>query len=163
MARLIRSLGTVASSTRGVPASTAARVSVAAIGVIAEQHVRGLLTQNRGQPLGGFLHGGTHEAHLALRVGQKVIVKTGVGIAQPFDPGDPEGLRAAPGLLGAGIRHLMRVSVCRGRQSQRTIGGQDQDNAMTLRGRLGHGAGRQEGLVIRVCVEGHQRPGASGS
>ena len=173
MARVIVSRGTVASSSRGVPAISAARrgdevdllvvgVAVAAVAVVAEEHVGLLLGEDLREALGGLLGVGPHEAGPPGRVRLDVGAQPAVGVTEVFDPRDPEGLRAALQLGHPGRGEGTPGGILLRRQAETAVGRDDEDDPVPLRRGTRHRPRREEGLVVGVRVESEQREGHVG-
>jgi hypothetical protein len=132
-------------------------VAVAAVGVVGDEQVGAFGAQDRRESLGGLLERGAGEAHLPRHVGFRLRPAAAVGIAEPLDAGHAEGLRRCS-RLGQAQTAELPVGAQLGRcQPGPAIGGEHEDDAVALAGQARHRAGRQQGLVVGVGMERHDR------
>ncbi len=155
----------VASSTRGVPASWAARhadavhrdvvgVAVAAVLVVDGQHVGLLLLEDGCQSFGGVRQRRAAERGRAARG----AVHAGVLVAEQLDPGAAEQPRG-PGQLGRPDRSQPALLAGRVGQPGAAGGRGDEHDAVPGGRHPGQGAAGEQHLVVGVGVEGHDGPG----
>ena len=78
------------------------------------------------------------------------------GVSAPDEPGGWTGLGEPDGGQPVAAADAAGPEVV-GREPEPPVGREDEDDAMALGGSARHGAGREEGLVVRVGVEGHER------
>jgi hypothetical protein len=139
-------------------------VAVAAVGVVHGQDVGGFLAEHRGQGHGCLLHGHLDEAAAGVAgghaAGGRRRARPRVQVPEVHDPVDPEDLARPLELAPPGGPEVGALVVAAevGRGVADLAGrGHHQDHAVAVGRGLGHDAGGQQGLVVRVRVEGDQR------
>jgi SAM-dependent methyltransferase len=131
------------------------RVAVAAMVVVAGEHVGALGVQDRGELLRGLVHGrGPERAPCGVGRGAH---HAGVGVPEELHPLRAEDLRrrvclhdpARPQLLAVGEEALGDLALL-------TAGGHDQHDPVPLIGGFADHPATRDALVVRVGVERHQ-------
>lgn len=129
------------------------RVAVAAAGVVADEHVRILLVEDRRDPP---RHG---ESILACEPADGGPIEPGVGVSEGDGARDAEdGGRLVELGPSHGRQPLLR-ELGRG-EPRRAVRGHDEDDTMTLGGRPRHRPGGEESLVVGVGMDEHEGPEA---
>jgi len=134
------------------------RVAVAAVGVVTEEDVRLFLVEDRGEALGRLVGVGPDEAGATRRVRKQLRAEPAVGIAEVFHPRDTQGPCARLELVTSPRGETARRVGLRC-QPQFAVGRDDEHHAMPVGRGARQRARREEGLVVRVGMEGEQRVG----
>ena len=157
---------TVASSTIGVPAISAARaahpvhlhvvrVAVAAGRVVDRQQVGPLLLRTRGEPPAASLDVGVDERVRRPVLGGAAAGEAGVGVAEQHHPGARRG--TAADLCSSRIRVSAAALAVRRVGEPALPGGRHHEHHPVALGREHrHGPGRQQRLVVGMGVEEHR-------
>ena len=132
-------------------------VAVAAVVVVDREHVGLLVAEDRGQPLGGLVDVGLPERPSGVVLGR--AHHPGVDVAEELDPLDAEDLGRRARSPARAARQSVSPSSRKPSCDLAVLapGGEHEDDAVPVGGRLGHRAAGGDRLVVGVGVEGDER------
>ena len=131
-------------------------VSIAAVRVVRQEDIDGLLEQDVGEELGGFFDIRAGEPGLPRRIRQGLWSQTAVCKAEVFHAGHPQRSCALTQLAQSSHPQPAVGNKAAGSQTLIAVGRHDQDDPVALRRGASHRPGGEQGLVVGVGVESQE-------